>query len=82
MTTPVPDEDEIAAFIRSIDGKHDLSAANLGEQLHTWLSEKMTATPYGWVRLNPGFNSGVFSLGKSCPPGWAFTAVPVCMVSK
>jgi hypothetical protein len=37
--------------------------------------------PYGWVRMNAGFNSGVFHLGTECPPGWVGGAVPVSKIA-
>ena len=37
----------------------------------------MKTKPYGWVRMNPTFNSGVFHLGTECPPGWVGGAVAV-----
>mgnify|MGYP000093015287 CR=1 FL=1 len=33
--------------------------------------------PYGWVRMNAGFNSGVFHRGTACPPGWVGGAIAV-----
>jgi hypothetical protein len=38
--------------------------------------------PYGWVRMNAGFNSGVFHLGTECPPGWVGGAVPVSKIAQ
>ena len=36
--------------------------------------------PYGWVRMNAHFNSGVFHLGRTCPPGWVGGAEPVSLI--
>lgn len=33
--------------------------------------------PYGWVRPNPGFNSGLCNIGAVCPTGWIGSATPV-----
>ena len=35
---------------------------------------------YGWVRMNGQFNSGVFHLGRECPPGWVKAAEPVSLI--
>lgn len=35
---------------------------------------------YGWVRMNGHFNSGVFHLGRTCPPGWVGGAEPVSLI--
>lgn len=37
-------------------------------------------TPYGWVRMNGVFNSGVFHLGATCPPGWVGAAEAVTLL--
>lgn len=36
--------------------------------------------PYGWVRMNASFESGVFHRGAQCPPGWVGAAVAVVTV--
>jgi hypothetical protein len=33
--------------------------------------------PYGWVKPNPSFNSGIFNLGSACPSGWVGSAIDV-----
>lgn len=41
----VPDADELAHFIRRIDGAHDLGASDLAEKIVDWLAAAPEAKP-------------------------------------
>lgn len=45
-TPPAPDADELAQFIRSIDGKHELGAGALAEAIVCWLGRREAPAGY------------------------------------
>ena len=63
----------------------DPEQAAIEDQAITACEQALAAQPnmpYGWVRMNAGFNSGVFHLGTECPPGWVGGAVPVSKIAQ